>query len=79
MGPPSGVVWLFSGLVTEVITGGPNAQIKIDSHLYTLDLKIPRNLYQHLCNHVLYGPGCGLNGAAYGSRARRKLGAPFFR
>ena len=63
--PPTGVVWLFSGLVTEIITGGLKAQIKIDSHLYTLDLKIPRNLYQHLCNHVLYGQGCGLNGATY--------------
>ena len=37
---PTGVVWLFSGLVTEVITGGLKAQIKIDSHLYTLDLSL---------------------------------------
>ncbi len=75
MGPPTGVVWLFSGLVTEVITGGLTAQIKIDSHLYTLDRKIPRNLYQHLCNHVLYGQGCGLNGAAYAVAGQAAAGS----
>ncbi len=78
MGPPSGVIWLFSGLVTEVITGGLTAQIKIDSHLYTLDLKIPRNLYQHLCNHVLYGQGCGLNGAACAVQGQAESGSTLF-
>jgi uncharacterized phage protein (TIGR02218 family) len=78
MGPPTGVVWLFSGLVTEVITGGLKAQIKIDSHLYTLDLKIPRNLYQHLCNHVLYGQGCGLNGANYAVAGTAQAGSTIF-
>ncbi len=78
MGPPTGVVWLFSGLVTEVITGGLTAQIKIDSHLYTLDRKIPRNLYQHFCNHVLYGQGCGLNGAAYAVAGQAQAGSTLF-
>jgi len=79
LAPPTGVVWLFSGLVTEVITGGLTAQIKIDSHLYTLDLKIPRNLYQHLCNHVLYGQGCGLNGASYTVAGQAQAGSTIFR
>ncbi|MGA8573973.1 MAG: DUF2163 domain-containing protein [Desulfobaccales bacterium] len=78
LAPPTGVVWLFSGLVTEIITGGLTAQIKIDSHLYTLDLKIPRNLYQHLCNHVLYGQGCGLNGASYAVAAQAQAGSTIF-
>ena len=78
IGAPTGVVWLFSGVVTEVITGGLTAQIKIDSHLYTLDRKIPRNLYQHLCNHVLYGPGCGLNGASYAVAGHAQAGSIIF-
>ncbi|MGD0826568.1 MAG: DUF2163 domain-containing protein [Desulfobaccales bacterium] len=78
IGPPTGVVWLFSGLVTEIITGGLKAQIKIDSHLYTLDRKLPRNLYQHLCNHVLYGQGCGLNGALYAVQGQAQAGSTIF-
>lgn len=78
IGAPTGVVWLFSGLVTEVITGGLQAQIKIDSHLYTLDRKIPRNLYQHLCNHVLYGQGCGLNGANFAVQGQAQAGSTIF-
>ncbi len=78
LGAPNGVVWLFSGLVTEVITGGLKAQIKIDSHLYTLDIKLPRNLYQHLCNHVLYGPDCGLNGANFAVQGQAQAGSTIF-
>ncbi|MFZ0052200.1 MAG: DUF2163 domain-containing protein [Desulfobaccales bacterium] len=88
IGAPTGVVWLFSGLVTEVITGGLQAQIKIDSHLYTLDQKIPRNLYQHLCNHgpsqpqgnsgFLFGPGCGLLAANYGGSGQAQAGSTVF-
>jgi uncharacterized phage protein (TIGR02218 family) len=77
-GAPTGVVWLFSGLVTEVITGGLEAQIKIDSHLFTLDRKIPRNLYQHLCNALLYAPDCGLNGAAYAVAGQVAAGSTLF-
>ncbi len=78
IGPPTGVVWLFSGLVSEVITGGLKAQIKIDSHLYTLDRKIPRNIYQHSCNHLLYGAGCGLNGANYAVAGTVLAGSTIF-
>jgi hypothetical protein len=78
LGEPAGVIRLFSGVVTEVVTGGLTAQIKIDSHLYTLDIKLPRNLYQRLCNHALYGQGCGLNRANYQVVGQVQSGSTLF-
>jgi hypothetical protein len=86
---PAGVIWLFDGLVTQVVTGGLQAEIKIDSHLYCLDRKIPRNIYQHLCNHTpelavpqpgqyLYGSGCGLLAAAYAAPGLVAAGSTIF-
>jgi uncharacterized phage protein (TIGR02218 family) len=59
-------VWLFEGQITEVVTGGLLAELRIDSHLFVLDRKMPKNLYQASCGHVVYDPGCGVNRAAFG-------------
>ncbi len=57
---PVGVLWLFSGRISDLVAGGLKAQINIKSPLETLDRKLPRNLYQAPCGHILYDAGCAV-------------------
>ncbi len=62
---PVGVLRIFAGRIAEVDMGRSGAVISINSHLELLNVNLPRNLFQAPCRFRLFGPGCGLNAAAY--------------
>ena len=74
--PPVGSVTLFKGRVSTVDSvGRTTAQITIASDLVLLDVDMPRNLYQPICNHVLFDSGCGLVKNAFGAAGSVGTGA----
>lgn len=63
---PIGSVILFRGRVAEIdCIGRTSAQVTVASDLVLLDIDMPRNVYQANCQHVLYGPHCGLSSGTF--------------
>jgi len=64
----------FTGRLGDIISGGLQAQITVKSDLEILSGKMPRNLYQAPCGHLLYDAGCGKSQSAYAVYSTVKAG-----
>lgn len=64
-----GTIIQFSGRVSEIVVTRTNAQIKVNSDLELLNIKMPRNMYQPGCVHTLYDSGCAVARASFTSTA----------
>ena len=59
-------VRLFSGRVGSISSiGRTEASMTVRSDLALLNIDMPRNVFQEICNHTLFDSGCGLAKAAY--------------
>ena len=62
-----GVVNLFTGRFADVTLGRTEFQVRVNSLTESLNINLPRNIYQPGCTHVLYDSGCGLTKSTYGT------------
>lgn len=70
MGVPGTIqstVNLFKGTVSEVRPSHSEVQLTVKSFLERLNQNWPRNYWSPICQHKLYGAGCGVSEAAYQS------------
>jgi uncharacterized phage protein (TIGR02218 family) len=67
-GTPVGVVHLFYGRFADLQLGRTEMQCRINSGTESLQVQLPRNVYQPGCIHTLYDAGCGV------SRSSRAIG-----
>lgn len=58
-------VQVFRGEVANCRFSGGEATLRCVSTQGALERQVPRPLYQRVCNHALYDPGCGLDPAAW--------------
>lgn len=58
-------VYMFSGLIGDVKPTRTQIDLTVNSSLYLLNAKLPRNIYTAGCRHQLYGDNCGLVKSAY--------------
>jgi len=61
---PKGTLIRFTGRLGDIVSGGLKAEITVKSDLEILSGKMPRNLYQAPCGHLLYDAGCGVSRVA---------------
>jgi len=53
---------IWSGFIQEAKTEGPWLRVRVPNYYdVTLDVKLPIARLTRTCQHVHYGPGCGLN------------------
>lgn len=62
-----GTVILFTGRFADVTLGRTEFQVRINSLTESLNINLPRNIYQPGCTHVLYDTGCGLTKSSFGT------------
>jgi len=63
---PQGVVTLFTGYISMIDKiGRTSAEIKVKSPLKFLDMEMPRNTFQAVCNWTLYDAGCTILRSAH--------------
>lgn len=55
-----GTVNLFSGRFADTTVSRTEIQVRVNSGLESLNVNMPRNLYQAGCVHTLYDSGCAL-------------------
>ncbi|MBT9165864.1 MAG: hypothetical protein DDT25_00526 [Chloroflexi bacterium] len=60
-----GTIMYFVGTVGDVEPDRLEVNVKVNSPLQLLNVKMPRNLYQPTCGHTLYGQGCGISRATF--------------
>lgn len=63
----TGTVVIFTGRMGEIKADRLPIEMTINSDLVLLDTKMPRNIYQAGCSHVLYDAGCALTKADWAS------------
>lgn len=65
--PPTvvGVLTMFVGNIAPIAIDRMTIDVTCNSPLELLNTKLPRNLYQAGCQHVLFDTGCGLSPAAF--------------
>ena len=61
------MVNLFTGRFADVTLGRTEFQVRVNSLTESLNINLPRNIYQPGCTHVLYDSGCGLTKSTYGT------------
>lgn len=57
----SAPVLIFQGHVAATKVADRQAVFTCTAVQQVMDKSIPRQMYQRICNHVLYDPGCGVN------------------
>lgn len=56
---PGAVPW-FVGRIADADADSLSAELQIESSLASLNISMPRNVYQSACMHQLFGSGCAL-------------------
>lgn len=70
-----GLLWMFSGRVSDVEISRNQIRIKVKSDLELLDSDFPRNLFMPSCTNTLFDPACGVVKATYTTAATVAAGA----
>ena len=73
--PIVGVLWMFSGRVSEIAPSRTEIKLSVKSDLELLTTPMPRNLYQPRCGYILFDSGCGLAKAAYKASSMATAGS----
>lgn len=61
----AGTINKFVGSVAQLTVSRGEIEMEVNSPLEFLSVKMPRNVYQDGCQHVLYDGGCALLAATY--------------
>jgi hypothetical protein len=62
---PTGVLKIFFGMVGEVDPTAYDVTLQVQSLMQLLTVKMPRNVYQATCPHILYDARCTLSQASF--------------
>lgn len=74
-----GTVHLFSGRFADIEIGRTTLSIRCNSDLESLNVNLPRNLFQPGCINTLYDAACGKNKNHYGATAQAQTGSTISR
>lgn len=62
-----GKMYVFQGQVSDILPDRTSVSITVKDALELLTQNFPRNVYQAVCSHTVYDPGCGVSKASFTS------------